>query len=439
MACSPATTRQKQLAHTRERMGEHFTPNQLLGRTHTIGCVALEITQKCNLDCTLCYLSEHSQAVRDIPIQELYKRLDAILAHYGPGTSVQITGGDPTLRKHSELIDIVAYANKLGLHTALFTNGIAATRPLLTQLAKAGLNDVAFHVDTTQEREGYESEQSLNVIREHYIKRAEGLGLMVIFNTTVHNGNFHELPLLVNFFVENANTVSFASFQLQAETGRGEWGARNDIVDPLTVKSSIEKAVSKTLPWEKVRIGHSDCHSYMPTLVAGGNVHAVVDDETLFAQFIEDFKHIQTTRQHGKARIILDYTKALATKPKWVWRLTKACAKKLYEMRNSLWQGKGKVHKLSFFIQNFMDASALQEDRVHACSFMVMTADGPVSMCQHNAHRDDYILKPITYTNKHGRVAQYEPLGERYKQENMIPFTEISTNAPSNALANELR
>lgn len=429
MACTPSTIRQQQLSHTRNRMGEHFTPNQLLGRTHTIGCVALEITQKCNLDCTLCYLSEHSQAVRDIPIQEIFKRLDAILAHYGAGTSVQITGGDPTLRKHSELIEIVAYAKKLGLHTALFTNGIAATRELLTQLAKAGLNDVAFHVDTTQEREGYDSEASLNAIRENYIKRAQGLGLMVIFNTTVHNDNFHELPLLVRFFVKNAKHVSFASFQLQAETGRGEWGARNDVVDPVTVKASIEKAINSSLPWDKVRIGHRDCHSYMPTLVAGDSVHAVVDDETLFEQFIEAFKHIQTTRQNGKARIIVDYAKALLLKPRWQWRLLKACAAKLYEMRGSLWKSRGRVHKLSFFIQNFMDASALQQDRVHACSFMVMTADGPVSMCEHNAHRDDYILKPLSYTNKHGKVAQYEPLGKRYKQENVIAIKEIPATA----------
>jgi hypothetical protein len=26
---------------------------------------------------------------------------------------------------------------------------------------------------------------------------------------------------------------------------------------------------------------------------------------------------------------------------------------------------------------------------------MVMTAEGPVSMCKHNASRDDYILQPV--------------------------------------------
>jgi hypothetical protein len=36
-------------------------PGQQLGERWPVGCVALEITQRCNLDCTLCYLSEHSR------------------------------------------------------------------------------------------------------------------------------------------------------------------------------------------------------------------------------------------------------------------------------------------------------------------------------------------------------------------------------------------
>ena len=150
-------------------MGSLFTANQVLGRTQTIGCVAIEITQRCNLDCTLCYLSEHSQSVRDIPIREIFQRLDAVVKHYGVGTHVQITGGDPTLRKHTELIEIVRYASDIGLYPALFTNGIAASRFLLKKLAGVGLRDVAFHVDTTQRRSGDDSEIALNKIRQEYI------------------------------------------------------------------------------------------------------------------------------------------------------------------------------------------------------------------------------------------------------------------------------
>src|SRR5436309_7632060 len=161
------------------------TPNQVLGRRSTIGCVALEITQRCNLDCTLCYLSEYSESVPDPPMAELKAKLDRIKALFGPRTNVQITGGDPTLRKRDELVEIVRYTSEIGLCPALFTNGIRASRDLLAELRDAGLIDLALHVDLTQERKGYATEMALNEVREQYLERARGLGLAVIFNSTV--------------------------------------------------------------------------------------------------------------------------------------------------------------------------------------------------------------------------------------------------------------
>ena len=57
-----------------------------------------------------------------------------------------------------------------------------------------------------------------------------------------------------------------------------------------------------------------------------------------------------------------------------------------------------------------MDAGNLDQERIDACSFMVMTADGPVSMCAHNARRDEYILKPITVTRRDGTIINFKPL-----------------------------
>ncbi len=135
--------REQLLAKAWDRMSNIDSSNQVLGRIQVIGCVAVEITQKCNLDCILCYPSEHSQSVRDIPIAEVYRRLDSVVENYGTGTHVQITGGDPTLRKHTELVEIVRYARSLGLNPALFTNGVGATATLLQKLAKSGLKDIA--------------------------------------------------------------------------------------------------------------------------------------------------------------------------------------------------------------------------------------------------------------------------------------------------------
>ena len=398
------------LAQTRARMGSLFTANQVLGRTQTIGCVAIEITQRCNLDCTLCYLSEHSQSVRDIPIGEVFKRLDAVIEHYGVGAHVQITGGDPTLRKHTELIEIVRYARQIGLYPALFTNGIAASRALLHKLAVAGLCDVAFHVDSTQRRPGYGSEMELNQIRQQYIERARGLGLMVIFNTTVHRDNFVEIPQLVKFFAEQADVVGFASFQLQADTGRGEWGSRASVINQQTVRAQIEAAAGKSLPWDVVQLGHGDCHSYMPTLVVNDRLYPVIDDAELFADFLNDFQQLRADRHAGLCRVMTSYFWAFLQQPRWWLKAFRYVVSQLRVMRKDFLAGRFRVRKLSFFVQNFMDANHLEQDRIHACSFMVMTDDGPVSMCEHNSRRDEFILKPLDITNQDGSLDHYEPL-----------------------------
>lgn len=405
-----ASSREHILAQTQKRMHRVFTPNQVLGRLKTIGCVAVEITQRCNLDCTLCYLSENSQAVRDIPIREVFKRLDAVLAHYGPGAEVQITGGDPTLRKHTELIAIVRYAKDIGLYPALFTNGIAASRPLLTQLAEAGLCDVAFHVDTTQRREGYDNEVALNALREEYIERTRGLGLTVIFNTTVHRDNFAELPQLIQFFARHADIVGLTSFQLQAETGRGEWRARDIIINKQTVQKQLEEGIGKPMPWEVVQVGHTDCHSYMPTIVSNDSIFPIVDDVDSFSDFMRDFSHVSWDRQASTFNIVATFLFALIKQPRWWLKLIKHGCKQIRLMAKDLVKSAGRTHKLTIFVQNFMDAKHLEDDRIDACSFMVMTAEGPVSMCKHNAKRDDYILKPLDVANDDGSTEHYEPL-----------------------------
>src|SRR5712664_1234429 len=169
------------IGRARQVIGQagYWSANQQMGRRWAVGCVALEITQRCNLDCTLCYLSESAEAIKDVPLPELFRRIDTIFATYGPNTDIQITGGDPTLRRSDELVAIVRRIRSKGMRPALFTNGIRASRALLAELAEAGLIDVAFHVDMTQRRKGYASEVELNAVRRDYIERARGLRLAV--------------------------------------------------------------------------------------------------------------------------------------------------------------------------------------------------------------------------------------------------------------------
>lgn len=163
-SCAPHASQAERLALIAQRMQRRgqWSPAQAAARRWTMGCVALEITQRCDLDCSLRHLFDSAEAVRDIPLADLFRRIDDIAVQLGPNTDVQISGGDPTLRDRAELSQIVRYVLARGLRASLFTNGILLNRDWLQQLARGGLNDVAFHVDMTQQRKSYSAESALN-------------------------------------------------------------------------------------------------------------------------------------------------------------------------------------------------------------------------------------------------------------------------------------
>ncbi len=395
-----------------------WTPEQIAGKRWPIGCVALEITQRCNLDCTLCYLSDHSEAVRDIPLEEVFRRIDLIEAHYGTYTDVQVTGGDPTLRKREELVQIVRRITDKGMRASLFTNGILATRELLTELCEAGLVDVAFHVDMTQERKGYASEEELNQVREKYIERARGLPLSVFFNTTVFAGNFHEIPMLTRFFRQQSDTVSLVSFQLQADTGRGVMRERDTYISPDTVIQQIQCGAGKALCFDTLLAGHPRCNRYAMAFAVNGNLYDFYDDPAFSVPLLNATAAIPFSRKHRRSAIMAALWAFLLTPALW-GKGVKWLVRTLWSAKVDLWQTRGKVNKLTFFIHNFMDACHLEHDRIKACIFMVASQDGPISMCLHNAKRDDFILRPITLDKPDG-VKVWQPLSGK-----MIPAEQV--------------
>ncbi len=379
----------------RQQRAGQWQPHQMAGRRWPVACVSLEITQRCNLDCTLCYLSESAEAVRDFPLEEVYRRIDMIHAHYGPGTDVQVSGGEPTLRRRGELVAIVRRLASLGLRACLLTNGIKATRDLLEELCEAGLSDVAFHVDTTQQREGFTTEHDLNALRSVYVERARGLPLSVFFNTTVHEGNFADVPMLAAWFVAHADVVRFASFQLQADTGRGVLGARVDQISNGSVAQRLQQGAGVAgLGFNVLAAGHRECNQSAVLLVANGRAYDAFADAAFVQRFMRDTAHLRIDRG-TPWRALRSLLVAGLARPALSLAALRWAGALAWRMRRDLLAARGRVHKLTLFTHNFMDACSLDAERVDACVFMAITQDGPLSMCAYNAQRDQYLLRPL--------------------------------------------
>jgi 7,8-dihydro-6-hydroxymethylpterin dimethyltransferase len=392
-----------------QRAGQ-WGAGQMAGRRWPVACVSLEITQRCNLDCTLCYLSESSEAVRDLPIEEVFRRIDMVAAHYGPGTDVQVSGGEPTLRKRDELVEIVARIKQCGLRSSLFTNGIKATRALLIELARAGLSDVAFHVDMTQRRAGFASEAELNLLRSEYIERARGLGLGVFFNTTVHAANLNDVPMLAGFFKAHADVVRFASFQLQAETGRGVLGARAGMITNDSVAAQLSAGVGTPLHFNTLRAGHHECNRSAVVLVVNGRAYDAFEDEAFIRRFMRETATLRIDRgtQWRAARSL---ARAALSRPALALASLRWACAFAWRARGDLIKARGQFHKLTLFTHNFMDARQLDRERIDACVFMAITQFGPMSMCAYNARRDHYLLQALPTAR-----GEWQPLAARQAQ-----------------------
>ncbi len=378
-----------------QRTGQ-WGPGQTGGRRWGVACVSLEITQRCNLDCTLCYLSDMSEAVRDFPMDELLRRIDSILAHYGPGTDVQVSGGEPTLRPLSDLLAIVRHIVARGLRASLFTNGILASRSLLQALADAGLTDVAFHVDTTQQRPGYASEPALNALRLDYIQRARGLPVGVFFNTTVHGANLADVPQLAAFFVAQADVVRFASFQLQADTGRGVLGGHGGVVNTAAVAAALRDGSGVHMGFNVLAAGHAACNQAAVLLVVNGRAYDAFADVAFVQRFMRETAALRIDRR-TPAQGLKSLALALLRRPALLLATAAWALRLAWRAKWDLLAAHGRVAKLTFFSHNFMDASALEAERIDACVFMAITQDGPISMCAFNARRDDFLLRPLPH------------------------------------------
>lgn len=373
------------------RQQGRYGPNQTAGRFYPGACAALEVTQRCNLDCTLCYLSEAAEISHDPPLDVLLSRIDNLFLHFGPGANIQITGGDPTLRKTEDLEALIRRIRQHGMRACLMTNGIRAKRPFLQRLAAAGLNDVAFHVDLTEERKGYTTEEDLNSVRLDYLDRARGLGLRVLFNTTIFDGNVGELPMLAAFFRDHAHEISLAGFQMQADTGRGVLRKRTDSLNVERVIEQLEGGFGGPLHFNTAAIAHESCNCYSHVLAGSGRGISLLSDQRLFVEVVEALENADRSgaaftdispaivrlafrRPYLALRIVLHFIRAA-----WPFWYQLLC---------------GKAGRMSITIHNFMDASDLDRERCEACIFKVATEDGPLSMCVHNARRDYHLFKP---------------------------------------------
>ena len=114
------------------------------------GLAIVEITERCNLTCPMCY-AYSSPSERDYSLEEIEMRLDQLIAVEGKGISIQLSGGEPSVRK--DLDKIAALVKSKGFeHIEMVSNGIRLAREadFAEKLVQWGFTSVYLQFDSTR-------------------------------------------------------------------------------------------------------------------------------------------------------------------------------------------------------------------------------------------------------------------------------------------------
>jgi len=89
--------------------------------------VFVDITNRCNMNCPICINNTPSMGFLFEPPIDYFDKIFRYFSRFDPKPSIQLFGGEPTVR--DDLIDIVKMARSYGLPTRVVTNGIKLADP----------------------------------------------------------------------------------------------------------------------------------------------------------------------------------------------------------------------------------------------------------------------------------------------------------------------
>lgn len=188
-----------------------------------ICCALLEVTQRCNLGCPVCFADAgKEEPVKDPTLEELTHQLRMVRSATG-GCNIQLSGGEPTVR--DDLPDIIRAARSLGYtFFQLNTNGIRLGEDphYVEALKEAGLSWVFLQFDGTTD-EIYRRLRGRSLFEEKQ-KAIENCGRqqlgIVLVPTLVPGINTDNIGGIVRYALKGMPAIRGVHFQPISYFGR---------------------------------------------------------------------------------------------------------------------------------------------------------------------------------------------------------------------------
>jgi len=188
------------------------------------GLAILEVTERCNLTCPMCY-AYSSPSERDYTLAEIEMRLDQLIEVEGKGISLQISGGEPSVRK--DLDQIAAMVRRKGFgHLEMVSNGIRLAREadFAAKLVSWGFTSVYLQFDSTRPEDIVKLRgEDLWEVRQKAVAALERVKLPSTLAVSLYDGlNTDQIQQTIHFAWQHPDTVCAIAFQAATPFGRFE-------------------------------------------------------------------------------------------------------------------------------------------------------------------------------------------------------------------------
>lgn len=379
------------------------------------GLAILEITERCNLTCPMCY-AYSSPSERDYSLEEIEMRLDQLIEVEGKGISLQLSGGEPSVRK--DLEQIAAMVKRKGFaQLEMVSNGIRLAREpdFAEKLVKWGFTSVYLQFDSTRPADIVKLRgEDLWEVRVAAIAALERVKLPSTLAVALYDGlNSDQIQQIVHFAWQHPDTVCAIAFQAATPFGRFEVnGSTADAPRKLRmpeILSLIEEqtGVSQNL-FFPVGEGSPLCNAFTLLKYTKEGYKPIAPNFTL-----EEFLSVIGPRPNMTLRMLTRGRAAIL--PQIVTNIggSLKLVKTLWPhigTSPSLWTN----HKtLTLFVKPFMDESDIDMSRIERCCFHNASPRGVMSFCALNVR-----MRPA---QPHAAEQAFVPLPTRRVKEPVIP------------------
>jgi len=215
-------------------------------------CLSIvEITDRCNLSCPICYAMSSPHYGRHRSLEEIERMFDIIVENEGKPDVVQISGGEPTL--HPDFFDVLDLAKKEPIkHLMVNTNGIRIAKDFEFAQRLAGyLPDFEIYLQFDSFKPEALSRirgKDLTDIRMKALEHLNRLNLSTTLVVTLQKGvNDDEIGKIIDFGLKQP-CVRGVTFQPVQVAGRSE--NFDPATDRITMTDVRKKILEQTNVFE---------------------------------------------------------------------------------------------------------------------------------------------------------------------------------------------